>query len=177
MIVDSKNQNVQICQGVARWRLAFLFLLALTSGLLLAGCSSSLQQTLVGKWRGPCDFSTSSIAFQQVEFLPNGTYIQDGYVGSYAILNSQRIEIQFGSFGVALTASFPSDNTLVLTDNSGTFCTLTRELAASIENDSLARRKQITLSMLAIPTLRARSLSLWMKPLTIPVASFRSGES
>ena len=141
MVFHSKNQNFRTRRGAVRWYVTLVLFLALAGGWVLAGCDASPQQTLIGKWHGTCDFSVSSgIAFQQVEFLANETYIQDGYVGSYTFLDSRRLEIRLGGPGVVLTFSFPADNVLTLTDSSGMPCTLTRETAAaSIKSGNLTK--------------------------------------
>lgn len=95
---------------------------------LLAGCGSSLQQEIVGKWSGACHFalgSNASMDFHQIEFVSSGTAILDGYTADYSFIDDQRIKIQSGMIGIALTASI-KDNKLTLTDESNESCLLNR---------------------------------------------------
>ena len=107
-----------------------LFLPLILSLTLLAGCGSSLQQEIVGKWNGACHFalgSNASMDFRQIEFVSGGTAILDGYTADYSFIDDQRIKIQSGMFGIALTASI-KDNSLTLTDQSNEACVLHRIL-------------------------------------------------
>lgn len=55
--------------------------------------------------------------FHQIEFLSNGTALLDGYTADYSFLDDQRINIQSGMIGIALTTSI-KNNSLTLTDQS-----------------------------------------------------------
>lgn len=110
---------------IARVHVAIALLGMLALGAFLAGCSSSSQQTIIGTWRGPCDFPTSSIAFSQVEFLQNDTVLLDSYAGTYSFLDNQRVKLQYGGLGLAFTVA-TTRNTLTLTDYASSSCTLQR---------------------------------------------------
>lgn len=113
----------------ARVRVAFALLgILLALGALLAGCAPSLQQSIIGTWHGPCDFPTSSVAFQQVEFLQDGTVLLDSYAGSYSFLDNQRVKLQYGGLGLVFTVAV-TQNTLTLADYAGSLCTLQRNSA------------------------------------------------
>jgi hypothetical protein len=108
-----------------KFRLLLLLLLSLT---LLVGCGSSLQQEIIGKWSGSCDFALGSnvdMVFHQIEFVSGGTAILDGYTANYSFIDNQRINIQSGLVGIALTASI-ENNSLTLTDQSNKSCSLNR---------------------------------------------------
>lgn len=96
---------------------------------LLAGCGpSSLQQEILGKWSGACNFnlgSNTSIVFRQIEFVSSGTAILDGYTADYSFIDNQRINLQSGIIGIALTVSI-NNNKLTLTDQSNESCLLNR---------------------------------------------------
>ena len=66
-----------------------------------------------------------SIVFHQAEFLSSGTAILDGYTADYSFIDNQRIKIQLGMIGIALTASIQNNN-LILTDPSNESCLLNR---------------------------------------------------
>ncbi len=103
-------------------------LMVLICGMIQAGCGSSSQQAVLGTWRGPCDFPTSSVAFSQVEFLQDGTVLLDSYAGTYAFLDKQRVKLQYGGLGLAFTVA-ATRNTLTLTDYAGSACLLQRTSA------------------------------------------------
>lgn len=108
-----------------KFRLVLPLILCLA---LLAGCGSSLKQDILGKWSGACHFalgSNASMDFHQIEFLSSGTAILDGYTADYSFLDDQRINIQAGMIGIALTASI-KNNSLTLTDQENEACILHR---------------------------------------------------
>src|SRR5437763_273585 len=113
-----------------------IFVIALA--LILVGCGSGtnlssqsnqnspqLNPAILGRWTGQCAFPNVSSSFKQAEFLSDGTVILDGESGKFSPLDAQRINIQYGAAGVVFTYSV-SGNTLMLTDYSGTSCTLNR---------------------------------------------------
>ncbi|HEU5382230.1 MAG TPA: hypothetical protein VFV38_43000 [Ktedonobacteraceae bacterium] len=66
-----------------------------------------------------------SMTFRQIEFLSSGTAILDGYTADYSFIDDQRIKIQSGMIGIALTASI-KNSSLTLTDQSNESCLLNR---------------------------------------------------
>lgn len=110
-----------------KYRCVFFFALIL---VLFVGCGQSLQQELIGKWteaKGACHFSwgsNASVDFSQIEFL-SSTAIINGVTTGYSFLDSQRINLQIYSAGIALTVSIQG-NQLTLTDQTNEACLLNR---------------------------------------------------
>lgn len=121
----SEDHCPHVLWRIAHARVALALLEMLALGVLLTGCGSSPQQAIIGTWRGPCDFPTSSIAFSQMEFLQDRTVLLDSYAGTYSFLDNQRIKLQYGGLGLAFTFTTTQD-TLMLTDYAGSSCTLQR---------------------------------------------------